>query len=154
MTISEIPHVTDQLSKLERLRSERVISDSEFERLKAKLIADTVGAADAPSAEEQPPPKKYSPALTKLLAIDRIFSQMGTVLTVFGIIAVVGLFVFPMLMEGVTGPCAAVESKYYRQYLGSDGAYTEALVKAFYRDTPPALSCSLIYYGQIKAPGY
>lgn len=163
MTGSEMTFVTDQLTKLEGLRSEGTISDSEFEALKAKLIVDTIRTApafdvatSAPTVSKYPqnPDETSSPAISKMAAASRFMDHVGMVFTVVCVIALIGLFLFPLVMEGVTGPCAAVESRYYRQFLGSDGAYTETLVKSFYKDLPPSFACSLIYYGKIKAPGY
>ena len=146
--------IAEQLSELERLRSNQTISDDQFTALKDKLIAEALGtqpsvAAEVPkrqTSEPAPEPKPH--------AVVRFMLRVETVLLVACLIGGAGFFLYPMVMEGVSGPCAAVESKFYRQFLGSDGAETAVLVKSYYKDLPPALSCSLIYYDQLNAPGY
>jgi len=141
--------VADQISELERLRATSVISDSEFVALKDKLISEAIGKQSSSAVALA---SQTSPTTAGKLA--QFFQRLELMVVILVFLGGLALFFFPLIMEGVSGPCAAVESKFYRHFLGSDGANTAALAKEYYRELPPAISCSLIYYGQFKAPGY
>jgi hypothetical protein len=150
--------VTSRLVRLDQLRAAGTISEAEFDKLKDKLINDSLSGAPAafsPIASE--PLDEEPPAWRRLVVPASVI-----------LVVLIVIFGFPLVSEGAGNECGALEQGAVRKFTAQDdnksptsafaagfiallqrasnGAFASNAAKARYPNLPPAMACTMVYY--------